>query len=68
MPLFSSTCTAPCGLGARQLTADIVIPDLCTIESKLDISLQENWSIESKAEVISSKIDTVSPISITPEL
>jgi parallel beta-helix repeat protein len=59
-------------LGARQLTADIVIPELCSIESKCEaISSKidtispmtiapELWSLESKAEVISSKIDTLS--------
>ncbi len=48
--LFSCTSTIDC-MGIRQLTTDIVIPELL--------------SIESKAEVISSKIEDLSPV-VTP--
>ncbi len=45
-------CQPDCSKGVRQLTADVVIPKVCLIAD-------EAWSIESKSEVISSKIDNI---------
>ncbi len=46
--------------GSRQILADKVVPQLTVIENNTTVMGDGDWSIESKAEVISSKVDVVS--------